>query len=461
VTTGAKTMRRVIPLVALAGVGVLFAFATSGTNFTSSSSDGSNTFTTGSLTAPDPLTCAWTGANALSLTWTANAAADGYTYERSNSLATGYTVLGTTSGAASVTGSDSNPAPPTVRYYRVEATAGSSWTGAYSAPSASNSCDGTITTVYTALAGDAPSAVAVDASGNVYTTLEGADEVIKITPGGSSSVFAGTGTGGFSGDGGPATSAKLNSPRGIGIDSSGNVYIADTGNNRIRKVTVAGIISTVAGTGTAGFSGDGGAATAAKLSGPYGVSVDASGTIYIADTGNHRVRNISSGTITTIAGTGTSGFTGDGGTATSAQLASPHDAIADTSGNVYIADTGNNRVRKITSGTISTIAGGGASSACTFAGTATSASLSSPGRLAYDSTGGRLFIPDAGRNCVRVLTGTTISDTAGTGTAGYSGDNGPAIGATVTSPTGAGLSSTGDLYVADNSNDAVRKIIRP
>jgi trimeric autotransporter adhesin len=425
--------------------------------------NGSDTWSIGTLSAPDPLTCAWTGTNSLSLTWTntSGSVPAGYTYERSNSSGSGYATLGTTSGSGSVTATDSNPSPPTLRYYRVTTTNGS-WTSAYTAVSASNTCDGTITSLYASGTVSGPFGVAVDSSGNVYTADSGGAKVIKTTPGGTTTTYAGTGTAGYSGDGGAATSAKLNLPWGLAFDSSGNLYIADSSNNRVRKVTTGGTISTVAGTGAAGFSGDGGAATAAKLDIPAGIAFDASGNMYIAEQNNDIVRKVTSGgTISTFAGTTVAGYSGDGGAATSAKLTGPYGVVVDSAGVVYIADTGNNVIRKVTTGgTISTVAGGGASSACSFSGTATSVSLNGPQRLAYDATTDRVFIADRLNHCVRALSSATISRIAGTGTAGYSGDNGPAVAATMNGPSALAYSSTGDLYIADTSNNVVRKVLQ-
>jgi len=306
-----------------------------------------------------------------------------------------------------------------------------------------------------------PFGVAVDSSGNVYTSDSGSARVIKTTPGGTTTTYAGTGVAGYSGDGGAATSAKLDSPYGIAFDSSGNLYIADSNNNRVRKVTTGGTISTVAGTGVAGFSGDGGAATAAKLDIPASVAFDASGNMYIAEQNNDIVRKVTSGgTISTFAGTTVAGYSGDGGAATSAKLTGPYGVVVDSAGVVYIADTGNNVIRKVTTGgTISTVAGGGGSSACSFTGTATSVSLNGPRRLAYDSSTDRVFIADRFNQCVRVLSGTTISRIAGTGTTGYTGDNGPAVAATLSDPSALAFSSAGDLYIADTLNNVVRKVL--
>ena len=425
--------------------------------------NGSNTWSIATLSAPDPLTCAWTGTNSLSLAWTNTSGTlpAGYTYERSNSSGSGYATLGTTSGSGSVTATDSNPSPPTLRYYRVTTTNGS-WSSAYTAVSPSNTCNGTITSLYASGTVSGPFGVAVDTSGNVYTSDTNNARVIKTTPGGTTTTYAGTGVAGYSGDGGAATSAKLDNPLGLAFDSSGNLYIADNNNERVRKVTTGGTISTYAGTGTAGYSGDTGAATAAKLSGPVAVTFDSSDNLYIADNSNNRIRKVTSGgTISTFAGTGTAGYSGDGAAATSAKLDAPYGVVADSAGVVYISDTNNDVIRKVTTGgVISTVAGGGGSSACSFSGTATSVSLNGPRRLAYDSSTGRVFIADRFNQCVRALSGTSISRIAGTGTTGYSGDNGPAVAATLSDPSALAFSSAGDLYIADTSNDVVRKVLQ-
>ena len=194
--------------------------------------------------------------------------------------------------------------------------------------------------------------------------------------------LAGTGTASFTGDGGLATAATVNTPVGVWVVPSGDVYFADQSNNRIRKITVAtGIITTIAGTGTAGFSGDGGAATSAELNKPAGIFIDPAGNIYIGDLMNNRVRKVTpGGIISTVAGNGTAGFAGDGGLATSAELNEPWGVWVEPSGNILITDQLNYRVRKvdITTGNISTIAGNGGTSFCCDGGLATSASFSTP-----------------------------------------------------------------------------------
>jgi hypothetical protein len=201
--TLAAASRLVLAAVVVTSV---FALPQADATLTGTTVNGSDTWSIGTLSAPDPLTCAWTGTNSLILTWTntSGSVPAGYTYERSNSSGSGYATLGTTSGSGSVTASDSNPSPPTLRYYRVTTTNGS-WTSAYTAVSASNTCDGTITSLYASGTVSGPFGVAVDASGNVYTADSGGAKVIKTTPGGTTTTYAGTGTAGYSGDGGAAT----------------------------------------------------------------------------------------------------------------------------------------------------------------------------------------------------------------------------------------------------------------
>jgi len=197
-----------------------------------------------------------------------------------------------------------------------------------------------------------PSAVVFDAQGNLYFAETGNHVVRKVTPSGTITTVAGNGVQGFSGDNGPATAAELDSPAGLALDSAGNIFIADSHNHRVREVTVAnGVIVTIAGTGAAGFSGDGGPATAARLDLPTALALDASGNLYVADSNNHRVRRIAAatGVITTVAGNGVEGYSGDGGAATAAYLDSPNGLVLDAAGNLYIADTHNGRVRMVSS----------------------------------------------------------------------------------------------------------------
>ncbi len=278
--------------------------------------------------------------------------------------------------------------------------------------------------------------------------------------------IAGNGTAGYAGDGGAATSAELNRTEGVAIDSAGNVYIADWQNNRVRKVDSAtGIITTIAGNGTAGYAGDGGAATSAELKGPTGVAVDSTGNVYIADQANNRIRKVNAGTgvITTVAGTGTAAFSGDGGPATSAAMYSPTDLTLDSAGNLYISDNANARIRKVAAGTgvITTYAGNGTAGFTGDGGAATSADLNQPAGIAIDSAG-NLFIADVTNNRIRkVAVGTGVITTyAGNGVAGFAGDGGAATSAKFNTPARLALDKAGDLFIADQSNNRVREIFQ-
>ena len=305
-----------------------------------------------------------------------------------------------------------------------------------------------------------PDGVSVDISGNVYIADKYNSKIRKVTSAGIITTIAGTGVQGSSGDGGAATSAQLYSPFGVSVDVSGNVYIADTYNHEIRMVTRTGIITTIAGTGTYGDSGDGGAATSAQLNYPHGVSVDVSGNVYIADYNNHKIRMVTSrGIITTIAGTGVQGSSGDGGAATSAQLMDPYGISVDISGNVYIADKFNHKIRMVTSaGIITTIAGTGAYGDSGDGGAATSAQLVSPFGVSVDISG-NVYIADRGNNKIRMVTRTGIITTiAGTGTRGDSGDGGAATSAQLASPEGVSVDISGNVYIADYNNNKIRMV---
>ena len=275
--------------------------------------------------------------------------------------------------------------------------------------------------------------------------------------------------GGFSGDGGPATSALLNSPQGVAVDSAGNLYIADNGNSRIRKVS-NGVITTVAGNGTLGFSGDNGPATSAQLNRPFGVAVDSAGDLYIADAGNNRIRKISNGVITTVAGSGAiyeangglgsgaSGFGGDGGPAISALLSDPEGVALDSAGNLYIADTYNSRIRKVSNGVITTVAGNGTYGFSGDGGQAVSAQLDEPYGVAVDSAS-NLYIADWQNNRIRKVSNGVIDTIAGDSlVGGFSGDNGPATKAELYYPFGVAVDSVGNVYVADTFNYRIRAL---
>jgi uncharacterized repeat protein (TIGR01451 family) len=302
--------------------------------------------------------------------------------------------------------------------------------------------------------------VGVDSSGNVYFPSPNLNAVFKADPTGVVTRFAGTGVAGQAGDGGPALSAELNSPNGVAADSLGNVYIADSNNERILKVDTFGVITTVAGSGSCCYSGDGGPATVAELYYPTGVAVDAAGNLYIADSNNQRIRRVNAaGVITTLAGNGTAGYSGDGGASTSAELYYPYGVAVDASGNLYIADSNNSRVRMVSAGgIITTVAGVGT---CCFSGdggAATKAQLDSPTGVAVDAAG-NLYIADRYSGRIRKVSASgTISTVAGNGSYGYSGDGAAAGSAAFRYPEGVAVDGSGNLYIADSGNARIRQV---
>ena len=295
-----------------------------------------------------------------------------------------------------------------------------------------------------------PTQLAVDASGTVYVADWANSRIRKITPSGVVTTFAGSGTPGFAD--GIGTSAQLNFPIGVAVDASGTVYVADTDNNRIRKITSAGVVTTLAGSGTVG-SADG-TGTTAQFSAPFSLTVDASGTVYVADTENHIIRVITpSGVVSTLAGTGTPGFADGAGTA--AQFYYPKDVAVDASGTVYVADYFNSRIRAITpSGMVSTFAGTGTAG---FAdGTDTSAQFNFLSGVAVDASG-TVYVADSGNRRIRTITAGVVSTLAGSGTFGSADGTGTT--AQFNTPDGVAVDASGTVYVADRNNNNIRKII--
>ncbi|MFE4667234.1 RICIN domain-containing protein [Streptomyces sp. NPDC056716] len=308
-----------------------------------------------------------------------------------------------------------------------------------------------------------PYGIAVDRNGTVYFSDYINHRVRKIATDGRISTVAGNGTAGFRGDGGPAVAGQLNCPREVAVDGAGNLYIADSGNHRVRRVAADGVISTVVGSGTGGFGGDGGPATAAQLNLPLGVTAAGDGVLHIADYYNHRIRRVAAdGVISTVAGNGTGGFAGDGGPATAARLNAPYGVAVDGAGNLYIADSNNHRVRRVAAdGVMSTVAGNGTAGFAGDGGPATAAQLNLPLAVVADSTGA-LWITDHRNHRVRKVTADGKMSTAvGTGTAGFGGDGGPAASAQVNAVYGLAVDSVDTLYLADHVNNRVRKITSP
>lgn len=309
-----------------------------------------------------------------------------------------------------------------------------------------------------------PGGVSVASNGDIYFADRNNNVIRKVAAAtGIITTVAGNGSAGFSGDGSAATGAGIKNPEDVYVASNGDLYISDTGHNRIRKVTAAtGIISTVVGSGPAGSTGDGGAATSARLSSPDGIVVASNGDMYIGDKGNNKVRKVTAatGVITAYAGTGTAGYSGDGAAATLAKLTAPQGLDLASNGDLYIADTGNNVVRKVTAATgiITTYAGTGTSGSTGDGGAATSARLNGPQSLRLNAAGD-LYIADTGNNKIRLVTAAgVISTVVGTGTAGSAGDGGSPTSAQLNAPDGIAVTSTGVYYISDSNNNKIRKV---
>lgn len=308
-----------------------------------------------------------------------------------------------------------------------------------------------------------PIGVYRSSSGDLYIAQFYASRVRRVDGAtGEITTIAGTGTSGYNGDGIDATTAQLAGPSAVGEDAGGNLYISDTNNSRIRRIdAVTGLISTVAGTGTAGYNGDGILATAAQLWGPFDIAVDAAGNFYFPDRNSHRVRrvDVSTGLINTVAGTGTGGYNGDNQLATSAQLDNPVNVAMDSGGHLFISER--HRVRRVdaSTGMITTVAGTSTGGYNGDSQAATSAQLYFPTGIALD-TSANLFIADRGNARIRRVDSTSgqIETVAGTGNSGFNGDDQPAVDAQVNGPNDVVVDASGSFYIADQSNNRIRKV---
>jgi uncharacterized protein (TIGR03437 family) len=291
-----------------------------------------------------------------------------------------------------------------------------------------------------------PTGIAIDSAGNIFIADTVNHRIREIlASNGNIKTVAGNGTAGYTGDKGQAASAELNQPSGVAVDGSGNLYIADTNNHVIRKVTSGGVISTFAGNNQAGSSGDGGAANVAQLNSPTAVALDSANNVYIADTGNNTIRVVApNGNINTIIGTG--------------NLTKPTSIAVDASGVLYLTDPGNNRVAKFTGGRLTIVAGTSVPGFSNDGGQATAAQLNNPKGVAVDAAG-NLYITDTNNCRIRKVTPDGVITTiAGNAKIGYTGDGGPATAASLSFPYGLALDASGNIYFTDSNNHALREL---
>jgi len=308
----------------------------------------------------------------------------------------------------------------------------------------------------------APTGIAAS-GGTIYVADGRNNRIRKFAPGGMITTIAGNDYSGSMGDDGPATDAQLNGPSAVATDRWGNIYIADKYNNRVRKITPQGIIYAFAGDGQQGYRGDGGKAIAAQLNAPAGMVADTFGNVFIADAGNNCIRKVSAdGKISTFAGSGVGGYKGDSCAAIKAQLNVPTALAFDSTGNLYIADSWNYRIRRVTpSGFLTTVAGTGLAGYDGDGNKDTAALLNLPTGLAFDKAG-NLYIADQANNRIRrITTKGNIYTVAGSGNAGFSGDGGNALAGDMNAPYSIATDAAGNIYVAEQMNNRIRKVTAP
>ena len=436
-----------------------------------------STVGTGSLAVPSNVTCRWTSATATSLSWSLAPGIQANTQALQQTTPTGAITVAATVASGSTTTSVSPTAPVTTPRYLSARTTKGTWTSSQSAQVTTDRCGGAVVLFAgngtNAFAGDGGAATAASLSapnlmdeapdGRVFIADTGNNRIRVVATNGTITTFAGGGANTACSYTGTATGLSLNAPQGVAVDGSGNVYIADTGNNCIRRIDPSGAVTRVAGGGGATTCGSGNVtASSLSLSGPAGVAVAPNGDVIVADTGRNCVRRISGTTATRVAGGGaTTTCSSTAVTATALLLAAPQGVAVAANGDVIVADTGRNCVRRISGTSATLVAGGGGSTSCSTATTPTGVSLSGPEAVAV-AANGDILIADTGRACVRRASTTAVTQLAFTGSNGSAGDNGPAIAATVRSPAGLSVTASGDLLVSDrstnNGNTDVRRI---
>jgi hypothetical protein len=431
-----------------------------------------NSVTTLTVPTKTGVDCAWNTTTNVTVSWTNPNPTDSAQVLVANTSG-GTTSIGTTALAGATSVAYTPVAPlTTVRYLSTKAVDGT-WTSAASPEMPTNTCRRAINAYAgngtAAFAGDGGAATAASLNaplqsfeapdGRVFIADATNNRIRVVATNGTISTFAG-GTGAASACtfSGAVATLRLNAPRGVAVDSAGNVYIADTGAACIRKVDTAGNVTRFAGGGATTTCNTAVAPTALSLSSPSGLAVDSTGALIVADTGRNCIRRLTASTTALVAGGGATTACGTT-TATAVSLSAPLSVAVDASNNVYVADTGRNCIRKVVGSTVSVAAGGGATTACTATTTATAVSLSAPQGVAVDSAG-TVFVADTGRRCVRQVVGTTVTQVGFTGTNSSTGDNGPALGATISTPSMLSILSDGDLLVADRATTAGSSDIR-
>jgi signal peptidase I len=474
--------RRRAQVIAAAATAALVVGATGEAQAAMSVSTGSvMPVSSAALGTPADVGCAWASATTLTFVWTPNTSGA----PAGTRLTTSTTAGGTFTTAATVTPATTttttiSPTTPltTTRFYRLMTYRGSSWTGAPTAAIGSNGCRGAIsTTVGTGTAGlagdggsatsaglNGPRGMAYGPSGDLYVADTANNRIRRVSPTGTISTFAGGPAASACSFAGNVASLGLNQPYDVEVDGAGNVYVADTGANCVRRIDTLGNVTRVAGGGATTTCNSTGAASSVSLSSPRGIDVDASGAVYIADSSRNCIRKVVGSTYSFVAGGGATTTCNSTGAATAVSLSVPNDVDVDASGAVYVADTGRNCIRKVVGSTYSFVLGGGATTTCNSTGAASSVALSTPEGLVVD-TSGRVLVAESGRRCVRAVTGSTYSQVALTGTSSSVGDNGPAVAATMLTPSGILIAPGGDLLVSDRSvasgGSEVRTIVGP
>lgn len=437
------------------------------------------------MAAPEDLTCVWTSATKFTLGWSVTPSGTETSTDVWRSDTAGGAQTLSNNVPVGVTAATVTPPTPvtTVRWMTANTKRSIGvWTSTQPAATASNSCRGSVNAFAgsgtagfsgdggpaSAAALNAPRGIAVDPADNVYIADTANNRIRKVS-GATGVITTVVGAGGASpfsacSYSGAAIAAKLNAPQDVAVDTAGNLFIADTGANCIRKVDTLGNMTPLAGGGATTTCNAAGVATSVSMSQPKGVTVDSTGAVIVADSGRNCIRKISGASFSHVAGGGATTTCNSTGLATAVSLSNPSDVAVNSSNEVLVADTARNCIRKISGSNFSPVAGGGATTTCGSSGASTAVSLLAPEGVAVDETG-RVLISDTGRRCTRLVAAGSYSQLAFSGTNSSIGDNGPSIAATIATPSGVAVAGDGTIYLADRSTTAtssrVRRIVGP